>query len=367
MVEIFAMDADDKAGIEANIGWLATASPDEWHRVALDFNWGEPLYVLNWIVHQPNCDIATALTIFWLGEPEFWLEESGSNKDTPNAYSYMNRAICAYIADRVLAGGYTRSEIMFQPDTWTKNCYLNLTESVKKFANPNFRTSPDLILNRRGRKVENDAEFYRRYPEHFHHSCLLDYEFKETPEYYVQSSKYEEILKKTHNALPNWLKQNDEQSPRIVSEPAAEMVESALESLISDIIQATMVLSALVIVTTSYQIGPKAIIFGFCALVYFVYSALSKFKTVSALLNAPGWTMSPTWLANLVTLTVGISGMFSIVIFKVIVLLKSNYGYMTVFALALIIVGVITWIIPSYLSKVSVKSPSIRDNRYMGR
>ena len=102
------LDKEEQRHLATNIAWLESSGPDDWHRIALDFNWGEPLYLLDWIVHQTECDLATALTIFWKGEPSGWLEEDGSNPEKPNGFSYLNKKICAYIAHRIAAGGYTR-------------------------------------------------------------------------------------------------------------------------------------------------------------------------------------------------------------------------------------------------------------------
>lgn len=164
------LDKEEQAHVAANIAWLETAGPDDWHRVALDFNWGEPLYVLDWIARQADCDMATALTIFWKGEPSCWLEDDGSSPEEPNGFSYLNKKICAYIAHRVGSGGYTRSKIAYAPDVWMKQNYDELVAMETSFAKTNFRTHPDLIRTRRGRKIVNDQNFYRRYPEEFRHS-----------------------------------------------------------------------------------------------------------------------------------------------------------------------------------------------------
>ncbi|MFT3940303.1 DUF4274 domain-containing protein [Rhodopseudomonas sp.] len=84
--------------LAAQIAWLEGHGPDDWHRVALDFNWSGPLYVLDWIVRQGECDIATALTIFWKGEPAYWIDDA--REEEPNGFSYLNRKICTYIANR---------------------------------------------------------------------------------------------------------------------------------------------------------------------------------------------------------------------------------------------------------------------------
>lgn len=207
------LDQREQAHLAANIAWLAAASPDDWHRVALDFNWCEPLYLLDWIVRQKDCDIATALTIFWKGEPEAWMEEDGGCEGQPNGYSWLNKQMCAYIAGRVASDGYARSEIAFAPDTWTKQYYVGLVAHEQTLARPNFRTHHDLIARRKGRVVDLNSDFYRRYPEQFHLS-YFDEEFSDDLEngrYFTTKTanlwmRFQAIERGVRQRLPSWLK-----------------------------------------------------------------------------------------------------------------------------------------------------------------
>ena len=55
------------------MGWLGTASAEERHCLALNWNWdygGVPLF---WIVSQTGCAKETASFIFWAGAPESFL------------------------------------------------------------------------------------------------------------------------------------------------------------------------------------------------------------------------------------------------------------------------------------------------------
>ncbi|HEU5068259.1 MAG TPA: DUF4274 domain-containing protein [Sphingomicrobium sp.] len=207
------LDEDEQRAIAENIAWLQSNDPDDWHRVALDFNWGEPLYLLDWIIRQPRCDAATALTIFWKGEPAAWIEEDDSSPEEPNGFSYLNKQICTYVAERVAAGGYERSEIAFTPTTWTKKDYVDLVALDQTLANPNFRTTPELIRSRPGRNVDLNADFYRRYPDEFHHSYYdeqLSHDLErgayETPRSRELSRNVDEVERQTLESLPEWLR-----------------------------------------------------------------------------------------------------------------------------------------------------------------
>jgi hypothetical protein len=188
-----------------NIAWLQRAGPDDWHRAALDFNWGNPLYVIDWIVRQDDCDIATALTIFWLGEPTYFIEEMQARTGEPDGYSDLNRSICAYVAHRVAAGGYKRSRIAFTPDFCTKQEYMELVAAEKALACPNFRAHRSLICKRRGREVVNDRPFYDRYPERFHCTVLIDLAPPDSRTAALMAS-VRSIEEKTRKLLPAWLR-----------------------------------------------------------------------------------------------------------------------------------------------------------------
>ncbi len=205
-------DEDETARFAANVAWLQSANPDDWHRVMLDFNWNEPLYVLDWIVRQADCDLATALTIFWNGQPAAWIDGEGADDEEPNGYSYLNAEICVYVAGRVQAGGYSRSQIAFMPNTWTKKDYVDLVESEKGCAKPRFRAHPDLIRDRDGRDVNLDGDFYRRYPSRFHLSHY-DEQFSsdlengsfETDRSIATMKAVDDAEQATLRSLPEWL------------------------------------------------------------------------------------------------------------------------------------------------------------------
>ncbi len=94
---------------------LKAMGPDGWHRLALYANWDSTEDdVWQWIVTQPDCDRATALAIFWKAEPEYYLRYLDA-RSVP-AGERAEYGLLTIIRDRWLAGGYTRSELAFDPD-----------------------------------------------------------------------------------------------------------------------------------------------------------------------------------------------------------------------------------------------------------
>ncbi len=107
------------------ISWLQQRSPDVWHIVANRLNWDCSLGVLEWIVTQPQCDLATAALLFWKGEPDDWLKYPSVSVVPPihlENFNFIKR-----LADRANSGLYKRREIAFAGEA------ENLIEGVDQF------------------------------------------------------------------------------------------------------------------------------------------------------------------------------------------------------------------------------------------
>lgn len=52
------------------VAWLREGGPERWHQAATRWNWDNGMAPLRWIVSQPECQAATALEIFYNGEPD---------------------------------------------------------------------------------------------------------------------------------------------------------------------------------------------------------------------------------------------------------------------------------------------------------
>jgi len=162
---------DDDDYVAAHIAWLQTASPEDWHRVALDFNWTNRLEPLLWIVMQDECELATALEVFWRCEPgwDLMLMAMGETVDARDEAD-----IIACIAQRLHAGSYTSRTIAFDPEAGVADDYAEMESHCAQIAAPPFRPHPDMVASITGREVTNDRAFYARYPEVFHGSVFVE-------------------------------------------------------------------------------------------------------------------------------------------------------------------------------------------------
>ncbi len=163
--------------------FLKNATPDDWHRYAWHHNWDDRLDGLFWIVSQPNCDKATALLIFWKGEPtgyDYETEEEHMGDDI-----YGVAPMLKYISERFNTLGYTRSEIAYDsledhginmPEyyemakTGRQRDIKELIERQKDLADHRVKLHPNMkLLKISGRKVgsyDDDSDFYDQFPDH---------------------------------------------------------------------------------------------------------------------------------------------------------------------------------------------------------
>lgn len=104
----------DDPVISAFTRWLVTeAGPDDWHRVAVGWNWDAGEDPLWWIVTQPDCDKATALTVLWKTGSSYQPGDTG-DEDEHDLYHT--------IRSQWEAGFYTRSELAFD---FRRDVYLS--------------------------------------------------------------------------------------------------------------------------------------------------------------------------------------------------------------------------------------------------
>jgi uncharacterized protein DUF4274 len=94
--------------------WLRKADPDQRHAAALTWNWDYSLAPLLWISRRPDCDLATALHIFFGGSPEYYLKIGGDRALVAEGHGdLMTFDMMMDIKSRIERGFYTRSAIQF--------------------------------------------------------------------------------------------------------------------------------------------------------------------------------------------------------------------------------------------------------------
>lgn len=111
--------ADDEICVRFAVWLAAEATAEDWHRVALGWNWDRGSDPLWWMIVHPACDKATALTVFWGARPDYYLKFAGDRDAVPsvNADGFD---LAREVRTRWMDGFYTRSEFAFalEEDGW---------------------------------------------------------------------------------------------------------------------------------------------------------------------------------------------------------------------------------------------------------
>jgi hypothetical protein len=110
----------EKRRSEMLMAWLKQATPDEWHQVASGWIWGSGEDALRWIVGQEQCDKATALLIFWRGEPNYYWEAASDRGAREAAGALVARDaydMLVQIVIRWKSAGFACAELHYDPKT----------------------------------------------------------------------------------------------------------------------------------------------------------------------------------------------------------------------------------------------------------
>lgn len=112
--------------------WLmATRDPDIWHIVAKNWNWDYDRAVPLWIIRQKDCDLATALEVFFLASPSYYFRWGDDRSSVPAGWERENYDFLAELRQRLAQGFYTRSEIAYDG------------ERHMSYINPQLKTPED--------------------------------------------------------------------------------------------------------------------------------------------------------------------------------------------------------------------------------
>ena len=81
--------------------------------MATNWNWDYGRAPLLWIIRQKNCDIATALEVFFLADPSYYFRYGDHRSSVPADWHLEIFDFLAEICQRLARGFYKRSEIAF--------------------------------------------------------------------------------------------------------------------------------------------------------------------------------------------------------------------------------------------------------------
>lgn len=123
--------------------WLQSQSPEEWHLATVGTTHDGDHQQLHWVISQPECELSTALTIFWAGNPSEALQYSyasafSSAKNDNKLYASSSAASYTWqiqfkILENFKRGFYTRRNIAFPPEEAPGLTRSNLAESLESY------------------------------------------------------------------------------------------------------------------------------------------------------------------------------------------------------------------------------------------
>lgn len=154
-------DGDYEAQTRSRVEWLEGASPDDWHRFAIGFNWDDDFAPLFWIVQQEQCEMAAALYIFWNSCPGWNMMLLARGE---KVYDRAEEPMVAFIAKRIAAKGYKRRKIAWDPQPMMRREYDEIVANVAKIGNPAWTPHRDLLRSIWGKEVMDNEDAWKERP-----------------------------------------------------------------------------------------------------------------------------------------------------------------------------------------------------------
>ncbi|AWW75839.1 hypothetical protein CD351_15525 [Erythrobacter sp. KY5] len=162
---------DYQAQTDERLDWLDKGTPEDWHRFAIGFNWSDNIEPLYWIARQEQCEMATALHIFWHACPEWELMKLAEGEPI---YDRDEAAMVEYIAKRIAAKGYKRRKIAWDANSLHKRDYDEMRAFVARIDNPPWKPHRDLLRSIWGKEVMDGPEAWEERPENVRTGFWLD-------------------------------------------------------------------------------------------------------------------------------------------------------------------------------------------------
>lgn len=93
--------------------YMKTQGPEEWHRIAYDYNEAVGWEPLLWLIRNPACDRGTALMLYWtMGVYEYY-DRTDQQLEKNERFQILRE-----IEECVVSGFYKKGKIAFDPRNW---------------------------------------------------------------------------------------------------------------------------------------------------------------------------------------------------------------------------------------------------------
>ncbi|QJB69127.1 DUF4274 domain-containing protein [Parasphingorhabdus halotolerans] len=355
------------------IDYLKEGSPDDWHLIAADWNWDNRLDVLYWIVTQPECDRATALLVFWKGEPaccDYETEEAKMGDDI-----YAVAPMLRYISERFNTTGYTRSEIEFNylvaKGAYTDSRFApkdedneigdvkEIVERQKDLTDPKVKLHPDMKLsNIVGRKVSvygSQNDFYNKFPLYFDidgsemgsGAVVTESDFQRP----INEARKDDGAVSVDDASARIRAIRDGTEQKDVNAGLPGFQSEAI-SLIFNTVFIGIVLVAFTIGALSRYGQVIGWLIGGGLLLYLSYSALSCIQTMKSILNSHGFGFPKLRVAISMVTSLSVGAVLGYLFLNDVGAFRENYGMVAVLVFGFLVVLPTLWFAAKLLFRI---------------
>ena len=90
-----------------------TATPQDLHTFVSSWNWDAGIDPIRQVIDNPRCDKGTALKVYWLAQPEYYLKYS--SRDHVPEYEQDGFDLISHIERKYLGDEYSDAEIPYRP------------------------------------------------------------------------------------------------------------------------------------------------------------------------------------------------------------------------------------------------------------
>lgn len=92
--------------------YFSFMSPDDWYNIAFNFSWDGKFDHILWITKQPDCDLSTAVTIYFMGSPGYYASHSSELSGS----MLKEGAELLALSTRIRSGFYKHHNFLFDFD-----------------------------------------------------------------------------------------------------------------------------------------------------------------------------------------------------------------------------------------------------------
>ena len=158
----------DEEGYQALFDWLQSNGPREWHQVATSWNWDAGYEVLNWLIEQKTLDRGTAVSLFFLASPDYFLKYP--NRDAMMAdspWAHENFDFIAKLVENAAKPDFYVDEAFSSDEIATQGLvddYVSQQNNLPAESRP--WTVPDKLLSLVEGEVVDSDDFIEGFPPH---------------------------------------------------------------------------------------------------------------------------------------------------------------------------------------------------------